>query len=107
MYHRCGGACAGTMDLPLPAGSALVELTIGMHYNNPLCRGVISLGHAGDIQANGRASFHSIFDNMNMVSVARVVTRGHFCPGAFLTRGTLRSRQINSRSCSDTKRVIY
>ena len=44
----------------------MVQLTIGMHYDNPLCRGVISLGHVGDNAANGRPSFHTIYDNLHL-----------------------------------------
>ena len=39
-----------------------------MHYNNPLCRGVISIGHneANGLNANGRAVFSTLYDNMHL-----------------------------------------
>ena len=45
-----------------------IALTIGMHYNNPLCRGVISIGHneANGLNANGRAVFSVLYDNTHL-----------------------------------------
>ena len=39
-----------------------------MHYNNPLCRGVISIGHneANGLNANGRAVFSVLYDNTHL-----------------------------------------
>ena len=39
-----------------------------MHYNNPLCRGVISIGHneANGLNANGRAVFSTLYDNTHL-----------------------------------------
>ena len=39
----CGGSCTGTQQLSLPAGYNTIKLTIGMHYNNPVCRGLITV----------------------------------------------------------------
>ena len=61
-----GSEATGIMDLPLPDGTSMVQLTIGMHYENPVCRGVVSLGHAGENAANGRPSFHTIYDNLSL-----------------------------------------
>ena len=43
----CGGTCTGIMDLPLPDGYNMAELVVGMHYDNPVCQGIISIGHQG------------------------------------------------------------
>ena len=43
----CGGTCTGIMDLPLPDGYDMAELVVGMHYDNPVCQGIISIGHIG------------------------------------------------------------
>ena len=53
----CGGACTGTQQLPLPAGFNTAKLTIGMHFDNPLCAGLISVGPAG---AAGRTVFNNV-----------------------------------------------
>ena len=68
-----GGQATGTMDLALPDGTSMVQLTLGMHYDNPLCRGVVSLGHVGDNAANGRPSFHTIYDNMHFGDQTSIV----------------------------------
>ena len=42
-----GGTATGIMDLPLPDGFDMAEITLGMHYDNPLCQGIVSIGHVG------------------------------------------------------------
>ena len=42
-----GGSATGIMDLPLPDGYDMAEVTLGMHYDNPLCQGIVSIGHVG------------------------------------------------------------
>ena len=39
----CGGSCTGTQQLTLPPQFNTIKLTIGMHYDNPVCRGLISV----------------------------------------------------------------
>jgi hypothetical protein len=39
----CPSECTGVQTLPLPSGYTSFQVEIGMHYNNPLCRGVIEL----------------------------------------------------------------
>ena len=42
-----GGSATGIMDLPLPDGYSMAEVTLGMHYDNPQCQGIVSIGHVG------------------------------------------------------------
>ena len=42
----CGGSCSGTQILKLPAGYNTAKVTMGMHYSNAKCRGLVALnGH--------------------------------------------------------------
>jgi hypothetical protein len=39
-----GGGATGTISYPLPDGYDSAILTLGMHYDNPICRGIIRVG---------------------------------------------------------------
>ena len=59
----CGGSCSGTLELPLPRGFDTVQFTVGMHYDNANCRGIISVGHTDANDPSGTPSYETVFDN--------------------------------------------
>ena len=77
----CPGGCTGVQTLPLPAGYTTFQLEIGMHYNNPACRGVIEL--------NGRV----LFDN------------SHYADHQFIVRPY--SHSITNPWCSHKSKVQF